>query len=299
MPTWRSSRTTSPTGGGARCSSTSDVRPRRSTGECSPRGQPRPHLRSADEDQRSPTSIGTSRHSARSTASWPPTSTTRGRERRGGLLADVGRIDEAVELLEPLVRDELANAFAAGALGYCYRKLERWPEAVALLQTAVDLDAGVAWYQQELDGRSTAPAAPPTPRRCTGGVLSTVDDGMWADRNSLIVAGWCAFRLNRLTWAAALLGARRQGTGSCPRRADLGLVLLASGRPRVALDEYNGAIDLLRKHADEARARAMLISARDDLLQARQEGRLDAHRDAAEHIDAMLREEISRYAVPA
>jgi hypothetical protein len=43
----------------------------------------------------------------------------------------------------------------------------------------------------------------------------------------------------------------------------------------------------------------MLVSARDDLLQARQEGRLDAHRDAAEQVDAMLGEEISRYAVPA
>jgi tetratricopeptide (TPR) repeat protein len=222
------------------------------------------------------------------------------RATRGGLLADVGRIDEAVELLEPLVRDEVANAFAAGALGYCYRKLERWPEAVALLQTAVDLDAGVAWYQQELgralDGSGRTSDAQEVYRR----VLSTVDDGMWADRNSLIVAGWCAFRLNRLTWAAALLGRATPGDRELPEaRLDLGLVLLASGRPRVALDEYNGAIDLLRKHADEARARAMLVSARDDLLQARQEGRLEAHRDAAEHIDAMLREEISRYAVPA
>ena len=85
------------------------------------------------------------------------------------------------------------------------------------------------------------------------------------------MAGWCAFRLNRLTWAAAPLGRATPGDRELPEALDLGLVLLASGRPRVALDEYNGAIDLLRKHADEARARAMLISARDDLLQARQE----------------------------
>ena len=91
------------------------------------------------------------------------------RATRGGLLADVGRIDEAVELLEPLVRDELANAFAAGALGYCYRKLERWPEAVAPCRPrsiSMPVSPGTS---RSSDGRSTAPAAPPTPRRCTGG----------------------------------------------------------------------------------------------------------------------------------
>ena len=106
-------------------------------------------------------------------------------------------------------------------------------------------------------------------------VLATVDEGVWADRNTLTVAGWCAFRLNQLTWAAALLGRTTPGERELPEaRLDLGLVLLASRRPRAALDEYEGAIDLLRKHADPARARAMLDSAWDDLLQARKEGRL-------------------------
>ena len=41
-----------------------------------------------------------------------------------GLLADIGRIGEAVELLEPLVREQPANVFAAAGLGYCYSKLE-------------------------------------------------------------------------------------------------------------------------------------------------------------------------------
>ena len=43
----------------------------------------------------------------------------------------------------------------------------------------------------------------------------------------------------------------------------------------------------------------MLDSARDDLLQARQEGRLDSHREAVERAEAMLRGEISRYPAPA
>ena len=220
---------------------------------------------SADEDRgRSPTSIGTSRHSARSTVlaadehdSWRGDDggpAGRRRPHRRGRRAPGA-----------LVRSRRTPA--GPALGYCYRKLERWPEAVALLQTAVDLDAGVAWYQQELDGRSTAPAtsdAQEVYRR----VLSTVDDGTWADRN-LIVAGWCAFRLNRLTWAAAPLGRATPGDRELPEAR--------RPRPRAATggrvwhSTYNGAIDLLRKHADEARARAMLISARDDLLQARQE----------------------------
>jgi tetratricopeptide (TPR) repeat protein len=221
------------------------------------------------------------------------------RATRGGLLADIGRIDEAVPILEPLVRDELANAFAAGALGYCYSKLERWSDAAALLQTAVELDPDVAWYQQEL-GRALERAGRTTEaHEVYRHVLANVDDGTWADRNSLTAAGWCAFRLDRLTSAAALLGRSTPGDRELPEaRLDLGLVLLASRRPRVALDEYEGAMDLLSKHADPARARAILVSARDDLLQARKEGRLDDHRDVAERVEAMLSEEISRYPAP-
>ena len=216
----------------------------------------------------------------------------------GGLLADVGRIDEAVELLEPLVRDELANAFAAGALGYCYRKLERWPKrsrscrprsiSMPVSPGTSRSSTGARRSGRTSDAQEVYRRGPEHRRRRDVGRPQLPDRGRLR-----------AFRLNRLTWAAALLGRATPGDRELPEARRPRPRAAGQRAAAVALDEYNGAIDLLRKHADEARARAMLVSARDDLLQARQEGRLDAHRDAAEHIDAMLREEISRYAVPA
>jgi tetratricopeptide (TPR) repeat protein len=221
------------------------------------------------------------------------------RATRGGLLADVGRIREAIQVLEPLVREERRNAFASGALGFSYGKLERWQEAADLLRVAVDLDQDVAWYQQELGRALEHLGRTAEAHEIYRRVLANVDQDGAADRNSLIVAGWCAFRLNQLTWAASLLGRTAPGDRESPEaRLDLGLVLLATGRRRVALDEYEGAIDLLRKQAEPARARAMLVSARDDLVQALEEGRLADHRAAAEQAEAMLENEISRYPAP-
>jgi tetratricopeptide (TPR) repeat protein len=169
-------------------------------------------------------------------------------------LSDIASFDEASRLLDVAIKKAPNEPGLLGAQGWCLenlggRSLERARE---IYEQAVDLrrqrNEDDLWELKGLANTLSQLGAEEEAETRFKEIIARQKYKVGNDALILAALGWCHYRLGRYDEAVRLLHVSLSVNEDDPAAAfDLGLVLLASSRPSLAVSEYERGFDLTSK----------------------------------------------------
>lgn len=205
---------------------------------------------------------------------------------RVAILANLRRLDEALEAAAGQLAVNPRNRWMNGCAGFCQRRLDPpdLPAAVQHLRAADEGEPPDIGIKVELADALTAlgdPAATALYER----VLELTTGLERRDAWTTGIRAWACLRLDRFEEAVAgFESAVRVEPERIPERFSLALSLLRAGRGELSLDEYEDAIAKAKSHSDAARAAVIVEESIVDLRDVMRLGA--AGDDAASESDA-------------
>jgi tetratricopeptide (TPR) repeat protein len=209
------------------------------------------------------------------------------------ILVSLGRWETTIAAARPVLEHDPASVIANGALGAASRRLDRLEDAIAYLRRAVEGGSDIGWRTELADALAEQGSLTEA-RAIREELVREVRSNRPSDPDSIACAGWAALWLDQVETAIEWLGeATLLDPGQINSRFLLAFALLVADRGELAVDEYEGSIDLALSSPDGERGTTLVREALRDLRLWRKAVPPSA-RDAAHRVETALAEALQR-----